>query len=127
MVATAAKYRLNAAGGRSGMDVQTLFGAILIAACAAVVLRGLERTASAARKGRKWDRAYLVGLSVGCAFGVGMVLSIKNSLPKYARLTRRTSLYCMGLSPLARLRLVPALEFPVCASVVRPPPPIISV
>jgi hypothetical protein len=29
----------------------------------------------------KWERAYLAGLGVGCAFGVGVVLSIKNSLP----------------------------------------------
>jgi hypothetical protein len=56
---------------------------MLIAAWAAVVLRGLERTALAARKGRKWERAYLVGLSVGSAFGVGIVLSIKNSLPGF--------------------------------------------
>ena len=52
-----------------------------LAAWAAVVLRGLERTAAAARKGRKWERAYLVGLGVGCAFEVGVVLSMKNSLP----------------------------------------------
>ena len=65
------------------MDMETFLGAILIAAWAAVVLRGLERTALAARKGRKWDRAYLVGLSVGSAFGAGMVLSIKNSLPGF--------------------------------------------
>ena len=65
------------------MDMETFLGAILIAAWAAVVLRGLERTALAARKGRKWDRAYLVGLSVGSALGAGMVLSIKNSLPGF--------------------------------------------
>ena len=65
------------------MDVETFLGAMLIAAWAAVVLRGLERTALAARKGRKWDRAYLVGLSVGSAFGVGIMLSIKNSLPGF--------------------------------------------
>ena len=65
------------------MDPETVLGAILIAAWAAVVLRGLERTALAARKGRKWERAYLVGLSVGCAFGVGIVLSIKNSAPGF--------------------------------------------
>src|SRR6516225_6949728 len=59
------------------MDAETLLGAVLIATWAAVVLRGLERTAVAARKGRKWERAYLVGLAVGCAFGVGVVLSIK--------------------------------------------------
>jgi hypothetical protein len=59
------------------MDAETLLGAVLIATWAAVVLRGLERTAVAARKGRKWERAYLVGLGVGCAFGVGVVLSIK--------------------------------------------------
>ena len=59
------------------MDAQTLLGAVLIATWAAIVLRGLERTAVAARKGRKWERAYLVGLGVGCAFGVGVVLSIK--------------------------------------------------
>jgi hypothetical protein len=35
----------------------------------------------AARKGRQWERAYLIGLGVGCTFGVGVVLSIKNSLP----------------------------------------------
>ena len=64
--------------GRPGMDAETFLGAILIAAWAAVVLRGLERSALAARKGRKWERAYLVGLSVGCAFGIGVVLSIKN-------------------------------------------------
>src|SRR5260370_27901936 len=63
------------------MDAETFLGAILIAAWAAVVVRGLEQTAVAARKGRKWERAYLVGLGVGCAFGVGVVLSIKNSLP----------------------------------------------
>ena len=65
------------------MDAETVLGAILIAAWAAVVLRGLERTISAARKRRKWERAYLVGLSVGCALGVGIVLSIKNSLPGF--------------------------------------------
>jgi hypothetical protein len=65
------------------MDMETLLGAILIAAWAAVVLRGLERTALAARKGRKWERAYLIGLTVGAAFGAGMVLSIKNSLPGF--------------------------------------------
>ena len=59
------------------MDAETLLGAALIATWAAVVLRGLERTAVAARKGRKWERAYLVGLGVGCALGVGVVLSIK--------------------------------------------------
>jgi hypothetical protein len=63
------------------MDVETLLGTILIAAWAAVVLRGLVRTALAARKGRQWERAYLVDLGVGCTFGVGVVLSIKNSLP----------------------------------------------
>jgi hypothetical protein len=63
------------------MDAETFLGVILIAAWAAVVVRGLARTALAARKGRKWERAYLVGLGVGCAFGVGVVLSIKNSLP----------------------------------------------
>ena len=63
------------------MDAETFLGAILIAAWAAVVVRGLEQTAVAARKGRKWERAYLVGLGVGCAFGVGVVLSIKSSLP----------------------------------------------
>ena len=63
------------------MDAETFLGAILIAAWAAVVVRGLEQTAVAARKGRKWERAYLVGLGVGCAFGVGVVLTIKNSLP----------------------------------------------
>ena len=63
------------------MDAETFLGVILIAAWAAVVLRGLARTALAARKGRKWEQAYLVGLGVGCAFGVGVVLSIKNSLP----------------------------------------------
>ena len=59
------------------MVAETFLGAMLIAAWAAVVLRGLERTALAARKGRKWERAYLVGLGVGCALGVGVVLSIK--------------------------------------------------
>ena len=63
------------------MDVETLLGTILIAAWAAVVLRGLARTILTARKGGQWERAYLVGLGVGCAFGVGVVLSIKNSLP----------------------------------------------
>jgi hypothetical protein len=53
------------------MVAETFLGAMLIAAWAAVVLRGLERTALAARKGRKWDRAYLVGLTVGAAFGAG--------------------------------------------------------
>ena len=65
------------------MDAETFLGAMLIAAWAAVVLRGLERTALAARKGRKWERAYLVGLGVGCAFGVGVVLSIKSSMPGF--------------------------------------------
>jgi len=63
------------------MDAETFLGAILIAAWAALVLRGLTRTALAARKRGKWERAYLVGLGVGCALGVGVVLSIKNSLP----------------------------------------------
>ena len=65
------------------MDLETSLGAMLIAAWAAIVLRGLERTALAARKGRKWERAYFVGLSVGFACGVGIVLSIKNSLPGF--------------------------------------------
>ena len=56
-------------------------GTILIAAWAAVVLWGLARTTLAARKGSEWERAYLVGLGVGCAFGVGVLLSIKSSLP----------------------------------------------
>ena len=64
----------------AGIDAETFLGAILIAAWAAVVVRGLEQTAVAARKGRKWERAYLVGLGVGCAFGAGVVLSIKSSL-----------------------------------------------
>jgi hypothetical protein len=51
------------------MDAETFLGAILIAAWAALVLRGLTRTALAARK------------RGGCALGVGVVLSIKNSLP----------------------------------------------
>jgi hypothetical protein len=59
------------------MDAETLLGAVLIATWAALVVRGLERTAVAARKGRKWERACLIGLGVGCAFGVGVVLSIK--------------------------------------------------
>jgi hypothetical protein len=63
------------------MDAETFLGAILIAAWAALVLRGLTRTALAARKRGKWERAYLVGLGVACALGVGVVLSIKNSLP----------------------------------------------
>ena len=64
------------------MDVETLLGTSLIAAWAAVVLLGLARTTTlAARKRGKWERAYLVGLGVGCAFGLGVVLSIKNSLP----------------------------------------------
>jgi hypothetical protein len=63
------------------MDAETFLGAILIAAWAALVLRGLTRTALAARKRGKWERAYLVGLGVGCALWVGVVLSIKNSLP----------------------------------------------
>ena len=63
------------------MDVETLLGTTLIAAWAAVVLLGLARTTLAARKGGQWERAYLVGLGVGCAFGTGVLLSIKNSLP----------------------------------------------
>jgi hypothetical protein len=63
------------------MDVETVLGITLIAAWAAVVLRGLARTTLAARKGGEWERAYLIGLGVGCAFGVGVLLSIKNSLP----------------------------------------------
>ena len=65
------------------MDAETFLGAFVIAGWAAVVLGGLERSALAARKGRKWERAYLVGLSVGCAFGIGVVLSIKNSMPGF--------------------------------------------
>jgi len=63
------------------MEAETLLGTSLIAAWAAVVLRGLARTILAVRKGGQWERAYLVGLGVGCAFGLGVVLSIKNSLP----------------------------------------------
>jgi hypothetical protein len=58
------------------MDSETFLGAILIAGWAAVVLRGLARTVLAARKGRKWQQAYLVGSGVGCALGVGVMLSI---------------------------------------------------
>ena len=65
------------------MNWETFLGAILIAGWAAVVLRGLARTVQAARKGRKWERAYLVGLGVGCALGAGVVLSTKNSLPGF--------------------------------------------
>jgi hypothetical protein len=61
--------------------MDTFLGVILIAAWAAVVLRALARTALAARTGRKREQSYLVGLAIGCAFGIGMVLSIKNSLP----------------------------------------------
>jgi hypothetical protein len=60
------------------MDRETLLDTILIAAWAAV-LRGLARSTLAARKGSEWDRAYLVGLGVGCTFGVGVLLSIKNA------------------------------------------------
>ena len=63
------------------MDVETLLGTILIAAWAAVVLQGLARTILTARKGGQWERAYLIGLGVGCSFGIGVLLSIKNSLP----------------------------------------------
>ena len=63
------------------MDAETFLGAVLIATWAAVVLRGLARTVLVARKGGQWERAYLVGLGVGCTFGIGVVLSIKNSLP----------------------------------------------
>ena len=38
------------------------------------------RTDGPSGKGRKWERAYLVGLTAGAAFGVGIVRSIKNSL-----------------------------------------------
>ena len=38
------------------------------------------RTDGPSGKGRKWERAYLVGLTVGAAFGVGIVRSIKNGL-----------------------------------------------
>jgi hypothetical protein len=66
------------------MDGETFLGAILIAAWAALVPRGLTRTALAARKRGKWERAWeracLVGLGVGCALGVGVVLSIKEQL-----------------------------------------------
>ena len=58
-----------------------LLGAVIIAAWATFVLRGFWRTTVAAKKGRTWERAYLVGLGVGCAFGVGVVLVDKNSLP----------------------------------------------
>jgi hypothetical protein len=67
--------------GGLGMEAETFLGVVLIAAWAAVVLRGIARTAMAARKGHKWERAYLVGLGVGCAFGAAVMLSIKNSLP----------------------------------------------
>jgi hypothetical protein len=63
------------------MGAETFLGVIPIAAWTAVALRGLARTAMAARKGHKWERAYLLGLSICCAFGAGVVLSIKNSLP----------------------------------------------
>jgi hypothetical protein len=61
--------------------VETLLGTILIVAWAVVVLHGLARTTLAARKGGQWERAYLIGLGVGCSFGIGVLLSIKNSLP----------------------------------------------
>jgi hypothetical protein len=61
--------------------METFLGTILIAAWAAVILRGLARSFLAARKGSEWERAYLVGLGVGCAFGIGVLLAIKNSLP----------------------------------------------
>ena len=63
------------------MAVETLLGTILIVAWAVVVLHGLARTTLAARKGGQWERAYLIGLGVGCSFGIGVLLSIKNSLP----------------------------------------------
>src|SRR6516225_11594424 len=61
--------------------METFLGTILIAAWAAVVLRGLARTILTARKGGQWERAYLIGLGVGFSFGIGVLLSIKNSLP----------------------------------------------
>jgi hypothetical protein len=63
------------------MNADILLGVILLAAWAAVVLRGLARAALMARKGGKWERAYLVGLGVGCALGIGVLLSVKNTLP----------------------------------------------
>ena len=62
---------LNARG--RGMAVKTLLGTILIVAWAAVVLHGLARTTLAARKGGEWERAYLIGLGIGCTFGLGAV------------------------------------------------------
>jgi hypothetical protein len=79
VVEVVANCGLNARG--RGTDVETALGITLIAAWAAVVLRGLARTILTARKGGQWERAYLVGLGVGCAFGIGVLLSVKNSLP----------------------------------------------
>jgi hypothetical protein len=63
------------------MDVNVIFGSIILAACAALVLWGLGHTTLSAIRGHTWASNDLAGLAVGCAFGVGLMLFFKNSLP----------------------------------------------
>jgi hypothetical protein len=91
------------------MDAETFLGAVLIATWAAVVLRGLARTVLVARKGGQWERAYLVGLGVGCAFGVGVVLSLKNSLPGFLLAAGAGfTIWAFGRSPTVKGRARPS-------------------
>jgi hypothetical protein len=63
------------------MDANVIFGSIILAAWAALVLWGLGQTTLSAIRGHMWASNYLAGLAVGCVFGVGLVLFFKNSLP----------------------------------------------
>jgi hypothetical protein len=63
------------------MDIETIGGIAVVTAWAAAVLWGLGQSALSARKGQKWEQAYLAGVVIGCALGAGMMLSVKNELP----------------------------------------------
>ena len=65
----------------AGLALEMLLGTILIATWLLSYCGGLHGLPWRQDKGSEWERAYLVGLGVGCAFGVGVLLSIKNSLP----------------------------------------------
>jgi hypothetical protein len=57
----------------------------------------------------KWERAYLVGLGVGCAFGVGVVLSLKNSLPGFLLAAGGGfTIWAFGRSPTVKGRARPS-------------------
>lgn len=64
------------------MEKEIILGTLGLAAWAAAALWGLWRMALSARRQPTGSASsFLSGLLGGCAFGVGMVLCFKNSLP----------------------------------------------